>query len=692
MWRRQQGANGSTGSSGTNGKSGAAVQETMRGARALRTVDDLLRPADWDRLPDAERTRLVGGFAALAAPSAADMDTDAGPTQLGAQAGLDVQEWVARFVAPQLQRDLVNGVRHWLESAPADAHLFAGGPIASGRSSLVAALAREAMAKRPQPPEYCYVPDPASLDKPLVLALPRGTGAAFARSLGTALSALAKQWQAGSGATLAAQQLTPVETAAPPEARAYLAKLRAALEGYSGDDAPFDEDSMTVAHITPTPDDARSAPVVLASARTELSDALLRANGGVLVLSAASVDAGALTSALRSRALALKDGWPPIPLTVRVALVGTEEAYEGLWSEEMAAVFRYEAWGNDFTEWTREAEAAYATLADGVARRYGLPPFDPSGVARLVEEGARRGVSLNRNRLVTDLRLLHDLAFEAGSQASARGAAATSGAEVEAALLQRRRPHRVTARTVREAVLSGESMTPTSGTAVGQINGLGILEWHPPEAAFAVPMRISATASPGREEELIDVEREAEQADAEHVRGVMTVEGYLAQRYVQRPLAVAVRVRFEQEHGGTGGDSASTAILFALLSALAEVPIRRSLAITGAVGQYGEIQPIGGVNVKIEGFWELCRARRAAGEQVEGGYGVLIPATNIRDVMLRREVATSIASEGWFQVWAVGTVDDAIPLLMGISAQALHARVEQRLSRFAALARRQAAR
>ncbi len=688
MWRRQHGANESTGSTGASGKSGTAVQETARGARALRTIDDLLRPADWDRLPDAERTRLVGSFAALTAPAAAD----SAPTQLGAQAGTDVQEWVARLVAPHLQPDLVSAVRHWLEGAPADAHLFAGGPIASGRTSLVAALAREAMAKRPQPPEYCYVPDPAALDVPLVLALPRGTGAAFARTLGSALSALAKQWQAGSGAALVAQQLAPVEAAAPAEARAYLGKLRAALEGYSGDDAPFDEDNLPLAHITPTPDDAPGAPVVVASIPTELSDALLRANSGVLVLPTASVDAGALTTALRSRALALKDGWPPIPLTVRVALVGTEEAYEALWSEEMAAVFRYEAWGNDFAVWTREAEAAYATLADGVARRYGLPPFDPSGVARLVEEGARRGESLNRNRLVTDLRLLHDLAFEAGTQASVRGAAATSGAEVEAALLQRRRPHRATARTVREAVLSGESMTPTSGAAVGQINGLGILEWHPLEASFAVPMRISATASPGREEELIDVEREAEQADADHVRGVMTVEGYLAQRYAQRPLALAVRVRFEQEHGGTGGDSASTAILFALLSALAETPIRRSLAITGAVGQYGEIQPVGGVNTKIEGFWELCRARRAAGEQVAGGYGVVIPATNVRDVMLRREVASSIASEGWFQVWAVSAVDDAIPLLMGISAEALHSRVEQRLARFATLARRQAAR
>jgi predicted ATP-dependent protease len=157
-------------------------------------------------------------------------------------------------------------------------------------------------------------------------------------------------------------------------------------------------------------------------------------------------------------------------------------------------------------------------------------------------------------------------------------------------------------------------------------------------------------------------------------------------------LAAAVRVRFEQEHGGTGGDSASTAILLALLSALAEVPIRRSVAITGAVGQYGEIQPIGGVNVKIEGFWEICQARRATGEQVAGGYGVVIPATNVRDVMLRREVASSIASDGWFQVWAANTVDEAIPLLMGISAETLHPRVQQRLARFASAARHQGGR
>jgi predicted ATP-dependent protease len=142
------------------------------------------------------------------------------------------------------------------------------------------------------------------------------------------------------------------------------------------------------------------------------------------------------------------------------------------------------------------------------------------------------------------------------------------------------------------------------------------------------------------------------------------------------------RVRFEQEHGTTGGDSASGALLFAILSALARVPLRYSYAITGAVGQHGELQPIGGVNTKIEGFWELCRLRRAQGEQAEGGYGALIPAVNARDLMLRDEVAASIANEGWFRVWPVSTVDEALTILTGMPAAEIHARVERRLQQF----------
>jgi predicted ATP-dependent protease len=167
----------------------------------------------------------------------------------------------------------------------------------------------------------------------------------------------------------------------------------------------------------------------------------------------------------------------------------------------------------------------------------------------------------------------------------------------------------------------------------------------------------------------------------------MTMEGYLANRYGQdRPVSLSARIRFEQQHGGTGGDSASAAELFALLSALAQVPIRRSVAVTGAVGQYGEIQPIGGVNTKIEGFFDLCRARRAAGEQPVGGYGAIIPAVNTRDLMLRPDVAYAIAQEGWFSIWPINWVDEGIPLLMGVPADQIHARVNDRLKRFYELA------
>jgi len=423
----------------------------------------------------------------------------------------------------------------------------------------------------------------------------------------------------------------------------------------------------------------------------ELNDALLQANGGVLILPALNIDVNALTTTLLNRCVKVRDdAAQPIPLNVRLVMIGTEDAYRALLtaSDDMARVFRNEVWCNDTAPWTRETEATYAALADGVSRRYGLPTFDPGAVARLIEEGARRVSGLNRSRLTTDLMLLHDMAVEAGELARERGGASVIGADITEMLNRRRALQSSTAQQVRNAILSGESMTPTSGVAIGQINGLGIYDWHPYEASFAVPMRISATVSPGRDERILDIEQEAQQADADHVRGAMTMEGYLTHRYSeQRPLSVIIRIRFEQEHGGTGGDSASAAQLFVLLSALAQQPIRRSLAVTGAVGQYGEIQPIGGVNMKIEGFWEICRLRREQGERPEGGYGVLIPAVNARDLMLRPEVAASIANEGWFHIWPIATVDDAIPLLMGAPAATVHQRIEQRLKRFHGMAR-----
>ncbi|HEU4783334.1 MAG TPA: AAA family ATPase [Ktedonobacterales bacterium] len=503
--------------------------------------------------------------------------------------------------------------------------------------------------------------------------------------------------------TLVTKIMAIVTSAAPSDgARAYVAKLAAALQQLAskGDDLPFAEDSIPTAHVTPTPDSlpggsaGKGAPVVVASlGQTDLSDALLRANGGVLILAATdTLDTStwnALSTALRNRSLLLKQGWPAIPLSAHVVMIGSNSSYAALVNntEDFSRIFRYEIWCNYDTEWKRESEATYAALAAGVSARHSLPAFDPTGVARLVEEGARRVDGLQRTRLSTDLLLLHDLALQAGRVARARNAATTSGQDVDNALFQRRQLQTGSAERVRYAILSGQEMTATFGAAMGQINGLGIYEVHPSEGSFAVPMRISAIVSVGKDYSLLDVERGAEQADAEHIRGLMTMEGYLANRYGQdRPVSLSARIRFEQQHGGTGGDSASAAELFALLSALAQVAIRRSVAVTGAVGQYGEIQPIGGVNTKIEGFFDLCRARRAGGEQPVGGYGAVIPAVNTRDLMLRPDVAYAIAQEGWFSIWPISSVDEGIPLLMGVAADQIHARVNDRLKRFYELA------
>ena len=673
--------------------------------RALSTIDELRRRADWERLSDSDRAALRNVFPPF-------------PASAGAGSDAAIQRWVAALVTPDFQAESAQLIRAWLDEAAPDAHLYVGGGTGLGRRSLAASLARQAMAQRSAPPDFCYVPEPSAMGRGYLLALPTGTGDAFAKAIDKTLQTITAAWdRAGDNASadssapasqdspptraqLVAQTFAPLEQPAFAGVSAYVGRLRAAFDALTttGADLPTSYDTMPTWLVRAPSSDAESpdsqssgAPVVMGTLlRDKLDDLLIRANGGVLILPASDLLAVegswlALNFALTSRTLQVKTSWPPLPLTVRVILVGDSSAYNGLTNAfgDFNRLFRYETWCHSAVAWNPRTEAACAALADGVAQRFGLPTFDPSGVARLVEEAARRGDGLNRSYLSADLVLLSDVALEAARAARGRAAATTGASDVIGVLQRRRMLQRANARRVYEAIISGQAITPTAGGAIGQINGLGIYEFHPPEGTFAVPTRISATASPGQDERLLDIEREADQADADHVRGEMTIEGYLANRFGQgRPINLVARIRFEQEHGTTGGDSASGAILFALLSALAQVPIRFSYAVTGAVGQYGELQPIGGVNTKIEGFWELCRLRRAQGEQVEGGYGVLIPAVNARDLMLRDEVAEAIAREGWFHVWPISTVDEALTILTGVPAAEICARVEQRLSRF----------
>jgi predicted ATP-dependent protease len=237
-----------------------------------------------------------------------------------------------------------------------------------------------------------------------------------------------------------------------------------------------------------------------------------------------------------------------------------------------------------------------------------------------------------------------------------------------------------------ESTLREIALIDTSGRRVGQLNGLSVLELG--GYAFGRPSRISARVRPGTGK-LVDIEREVELGGPIHAKGVLILAGFLGGRYaLDVPLSLHASLVFEQSYGGVEGDSASTAELCALLSALAELPLRQDLALTGSVNQAGEVQAIGGVNEKIEGFFDLCAARGLTGTQ-----GVLIPVANVQHLMLRADVIEACAA-GRFAVWPVRTVDEAIALLTGVAAgeraadgafasDSVNARVEARLREFA---------
>jgi predicted ATP-dependent protease len=691
----------------------------------------------WEQLSESERASQLAPYDAVlrSIRPAAASTLESSPR---------AQAWVADFLALSYQKNAVAIIEGWLRDAPRDAQLCVVGPRGHGRMSTVTARAHRTMAVAPQPPDYCYLPDPEDLTRYVLLTLPGGTAVPFATLANNALGHIHEDWtklrgergENGDGGgsangahaarTSLASYFAPALAVAPTLARVTLGRVQAALE--MALDAPFAPPMVDVdpgAGLRPrdeaSPDEASvnednssaHAPVVVCRLTPQSPDRLLlRANGGILIVTAdllvereqPSALWLALQQALRLGAIYLKGvSAPPIPLSLRVIVLATGAQLDDVYQrvEEFSRFFRYESAFDREILWEREgsaagaAEAACAAFAAGVARHHDLPPLDAGAVAVLIEESARRVGERNRERLSTDLTWPHDLIVEAGKLAQAMAladgstgpAAATIGrAQIESVLATRREQQGSSARLAREDILLGRERVPTTGAAVGEINGLSVHSAVPVEGTYAVPFRISATVSPGRER-LVDIEREASSADRTHISGALTLAGYLASRYGQRrPVSLVARTRFEQRHGFTIGDSASAALLLAILSALAEVPISNARAMTGAVGQYGELQTIGGVNDKIEGFWEICHQRQAAGETSEVPYGIIIPAPNTLDVMLRREVAESIANERWFFVWPVSGVDEAIPLLTGLTAVEFHARVDRRLQHFHELA------
>ncbi len=406
--------------------------------------------------------------------------------------------------------------------------------------------------------------------------------------------------------------------------------------------------------------------------------ALHRANGGYLVLDAqrllaASFGWDALKRALRSgeiRTVSLEQllslastvslDPEPIPLEVKVVLVGSPRHYY-LLSEldpDFPELFKIAADFDDRIDRSAETTVLYARLIASAVRREKLRPLDRIAVARTIEEAAR--MSGDAAKLTAEIRGLVDLLQEADHLAEMAGKAVVGYAEIDAAIDARRRRADRIHRRFQEEIGRNTLRIETAGERVGQVNGLSVVTLG--GMSFGRPSRITAQVRFGKGE-VIDIEREVALGGPIHSKGILILSGFLGGRFGRNgPLSLTASLVFEQSYGPVEGDSASAAELLALLSALSGTPVRQSLAVTGSIDQHGNIQAIGGVNEKIEGFFEICSTRGLTGDQ-----GVLIPAANAQHLMLRREVVDAAAA-GLFSIIPIETIDQGIEALTGVPA------------------------
>ena len=346
----------------------------------------------------------------------------------------------------------------------------------------------------------------------------------------------------------------------------------------------------------------------------------------------------------------------PIPLDIKIILIGDRVLYYllNVYDPEFRELFKVSADFEETLDRNADANALYARLIASLARRNQLRPLDKEAVIRVVEHAAR--LVEDSEKLSAHLRSLDDLLKEADHWAAQAQRSTITRDDVQAAIdHQIRRADRLRER-IYENIRRGTIFIDTEGAMVGQVNGLSIVGLG--DFAFGQPSRITATTRLGSGK-ILDIERESELGGAIHSKAVMILSGFLAQRYAKtQPFSVTASLVFEQSYGPIEGDSASVAELGAILSSLADLPIRQSLAVTGSVNQHGKVQPIGGVNEKIEGFFDICSAAGLNGKQ-----GVVIPRANVKHLMLRQDVVEA-AGSGLFHVYAVDTVDQALELLM----------------------------
>lgn len=421
--------------------------------------------------------------------------------------------------------------------------------------------------------------------------------------------------------------------------------------------------------------------------------ALHRANGGYLVLDvrALLMQPGAwetLKRVMRAREIrteSLEQAYglistvtlepEPIPLDVKVVLIGERLLYYLLCEHdpEFLELFKVQADLEDSLDRDPEQQALYARLVGTLARQVELRPLAPGGVAATIEYASR--LADDQRKLTARHRELRDLLREADHWAGQDGAELIDRQHIERTVEQQAwRSSRLRERS-HEMIERGVVMIATDGSEVGQVNGLSVLALG--DFAFGQPTRITATARPGPGQ-VVDIEREARLGGRIHSKAVMILSRYLAGRYAPDSLlSLSASLAFEQSYGGVEGDSASVAEVCALVSAIARVPLSQRFAVTGSINQRGEVQAVGGVNEKIEGFFDICAAR---GEV--DGRAVLLPASNVEHLMLKPAVRQAVES-GSFRIYPLRHVDEALQLLTGESPDSIAERVQARLAEFA---------
>ena len=350
----------------------------------------------------------------------------------------------------------------------------------------------------------------------------------------------------------------------------------------------------------------------------------------------------------------------PVPVELKIAVIGDDNLYQllSIYDEDFWEMFKVKADFDYQVQRTEENIKAYTCFIRTCCDEEKLLPFDRSGVAKVIEF-ATRAVG-DQEKLSARFGQLKDLLIEADYWARASKSEMIKGEHVENAVREKIHRLDLIAERIRQLIEEGTLMIDVKGEVVGQVNGLSVYDIG--TFSFGRPSRITAKTFLGRRG-VINIERESQLSGRIHDKGVLILSGYLGWKYAQdKPLSLSASLCFEQSYTGIEGDSASSTELYAILSSLSDLPIRQDIAVTGSVNQKGEVQPIGGVNQKIEGFFDVCKAKGLTGDQ-----GVMIPFQNIRNLMLREDVIKAV-QDGKFHIYAVKTIDEGIEILTGMSA------------------------